>query len=87
MALAQAFANLRTGVIRHFSIPATSLQAAAGGLSLNLTRSFAGGTYLDKSEVTDRILNVVKHFDKIEPGKVRTYCRQESNLDCSFSHS
>lgn len=35
-----------------------------------MLRSFAEGTYLNKNEVTERILNVVKHFDKIEPGKV-----------------
>ena len=70
MALAQAFASIRSGVIRHAGVPISSCQAAAGGLGCILSRSFAEGTYLNKSEVTDRILNVVKHFDKIEPGKV-----------------
>ena len=70
MALAQAFASLRSGVIGRISIPVGSCQATAGALSLILSREFAEGTYLNKSDVTERILNVVKHFDKIEPGKV-----------------
>lgn len=28
------------------------------------------GTFLDKSEVTDRIINVVKNFQKVDPSKV-----------------
>jgi hypothetical protein len=33
-------------------------------------RTFAT-SYLDKGEVTDRVLNVVKNFDKVDQGKVR----------------
>ena len=71
MALAQALAGIRLGVLRHAGVPISSCQAAAGGLTTILSRAFAEGTYLNKNDVTDRILNVVKHFDKIEPGKVK----------------
>ena len=37
-------------------------------------RSFAAGTYLDKSEVTDRVVSVVKNFSKVDPAKARA-CR------------
>ena len=30
-----------------------------------------GAGYLDKSEVTDRVMTVVKNFNKVEPSKVR----------------
>ena len=69
MALLHAFAAIRAGVVTHIRLPAGSLQAGAGSLSLALSRGFAEGTFLDKSEVTDRVLNVVKNFDKTDPAK------------------
>mmetsp|Transcript_5200 Transcript_5200/g.9897 ORF Transcript_5200/g.9897 Transcript_5200/m.9897 type:complete len:116 (+) Transcript_5200:1642-1989(+) len=35
-----------------------------------LLRNFAGSTFLDPKEVTDRIVTVVKNFDKVDPSKV-----------------
>ncbi|EPS67124.1 acyl carrier protein [Genlisea aurea] len=45
----------------------------ARGLSLIISRRFSDevrGTFLDKSEVTDRVLGVVKNFQKVDPSKV-----------------
>lgn len=45
----------------------------SGGLSQLIRRHFseeARGSFLDKSEVTDRVLNVVKTFQKVDPSKV-----------------
>ena len=70
MALARAVANVRSGVLSQIRIPLTTCQAAAGDLSSIFIRNFAEGTYLGQDEVTERILNVMKHFDKIQPGKV-----------------
>lgn len=39
-----------------------------------MARTFASGGYLDKGEVTDRVLAVVKAFDKVDAGKVRFDC-------------
>ncbi|KAB5512370.1 hypothetical protein DKX38_029398 [Salix brachista] len=43
------------------------------GLSFNsIRRRFSEevrGTFLDKSEVTDRVVNVVKNFQKVDPSK------------------
>lgn len=56
--------------------PVLALQnprTTGGGLSHLVRRHFsdeAKGSFLDKSEVTDRVINVVKNFQKIEPGKV-----------------
>lgn len=38
---------------------------------MQFLRGFAAeGTYLDRGEVTDRILNLVKNFEKVAPAKV-----------------
>jgi NADH dehydrogenase (ubiquinone) 1 alpha/beta subcomplex 1 len=41
----------------HFAAPTT-------------VRFFAGATFLDASEVSDRIISVVKNFDKVDAAKV-----------------
>ena len=71
MALQGALQSLRSGVLSRISIPVNSLQAVGGAGSLTLLRGFAESTYLDKNVVTDRVLNVVKNFDKVNPSKVR----------------
>ena len=65
--------QLRAGVLAHARIEASFAQIGpqlAGPSCLQLLRSFAAGTYLDKSQVTDRVLNVVKNFEKVDPSKV-----------------
>lgn len=32
------------------------------------------GSFLDKSEVTDRVISVVKNFQKVDPSKVLFFC-------------
>ena len=58
-------AAFRSGVLGKLHVE-TNFPAA----SLHLIRTFAEGTYLSKDDVTQRILNVVKNFDKVDPGKV-----------------
>jgi hypothetical protein len=43
----------------------------APALSWAALRSFASGTYLDKAQVTDRVMSVVKNFSKVDPAKAR----------------
>ncbi|KAL4432837.1 hypothetical protein ABPG77_008163 [Micractinium sp. CCAP 211/92] len=45
-------------------------QGAAGPAALQLLRGFADASYLDKGEVTDRVLSVVKNFEKVDAAKV-----------------
>ena len=70
MALARALIAVRTSVLNHLRIPAsvTATQHQAGPASLQCVRGFAG-TYLDKNEVTERILSVVKNFEKVDQSK------------------
>ncbi len=46
------------------------LREAAPAVATAL-RSFASGTYLDKAQVTDRVMAVVKNFSKVDPAKAR----------------
>lgn len=84
MALNSAAQALKAGVLRHIRLP---LQHACGAstsgsaaLSLSLWRGFAGGGYLDKDDVTQRVLDVTKHFEKIEPAKVKPSAHFEKDL-------
>lgn len=61
---------LRVNVVRpHWQIPNSPFT-----LPFNLLRRhFAEevtGTFLDKSEVMDRVVSVVKNFQKVDPSKV-----------------
>ncbi|XP_038714029.1 acyl carrier protein 2, mitochondrial-like [Tripterygium wilfordii] len=38
------------------------------------------GSFLDKSEVTDRVVNVVKNFQKVEPSKVTPNAQFQNDL-------
>lgn len=54
-------------------VPFQNPRVAGGGLSQLIRRHFceeARGSFLDKSEVTDRVINVVKNFQKVDPSKV-----------------
>lgn len=65
--------HLRSAVLRHVRLPVSSCsvpEAVGGGLAVFGVRGFAEG--LDKAEVTERILNVVKNFEKVDPAKVLT---------------
>jgi acyl carrier protein len=69
MALSQAASTIRAVVLRHLRIPAQTQAGAAS--SLSIFRGFAGGSYLDKDDVTQRVLHVAKHFQRVDPAKVR----------------
>jgi NADH dehydrogenase (ubiquinone) 1 alpha/beta subcomplex 1 len=75
MAVSCAVAAFKQGLLRHVRLPLQQQSifgsAAAAGTSLSLWRGFAGGGYLDKDDVTSRVLEVTKHFEKIDPAKVR----------------
>ena len=70
-ALRNSLQALRQGVLAAVRLPANPsfAQQAAPALA----RGFAAeGSYLDKQQVQDRVLQVVKAFEKVEEGKVRT---------------
>lgn len=75
MAVSSTVAAFKQGLLRHLRVPIQQQglfgSAVAPGTSLSLWRGFAGGGYLDKDDVTQRVLEVTKHFEKIDPAKVR----------------
>jgi NADH dehydrogenase (ubiquinone) 1 alpha/beta subcomplex 1, acyl-carrier protein len=78
MSLSAAAHAVRAAVLRHMRLGVQGQVVAAGGLgaaSLAFARGFAGGHFLDKGEVTERVLNVTKHFEKIQADKVRACAR------------
>ncbi|EFN58407.1 hypothetical protein CHLNCDRAFT_59568 [Chlorella variabilis] len=63
--------SLRQAVLATVRVPANPLaQQAAAPASLQFWRGFGDASYLDKKDVTDRVLGVVKNFEKVEEGKV-----------------
>uniref|UniRef100_A0A0D3G6Z3 Acyl carrier protein n=1 Tax=Oryza barthii TaxID=65489 RepID=A0A0D3G6Z3_9ORYZ len=44
-------------------------------------RGFVHGSFLDKGEVADRIVSVVKNFQKVEPSKVSTVADAQRTAD------
>ncbi|KAL6557321.1 Acyl carrier protein 1, mitochondrial [Orobanche minor] len=66
--MASAF---RSTVLRHIRVP-ISQSLSLNGSRLTAFRSMSshGDDHLDKQEVVDRVLNVVKSFPKIDPAKV-----------------
>ena len=66
MALLQA---IKQGVLASLRVPVA--HQAAAPTSLFLLRGFAAdASYLDKKDVTDRVLNTVKGFEKVDAGAV-----------------
>ncbi|KAL8159221.1 hypothetical protein V2J09_000758 [Rumex salicifolius] len=47
-----------------------SLSTAFNNLRGRLFSEEARGSFLDKSEVTDRVISVVKNFQKVDPSKL-----------------
>lgn len=68
-----AFAAVRRGVLSKLRLqPAFALaETAAPAVSLQFLRGFADASFLNKNEVTERVLNVLKHSEKVEKSKVR----------------
>lgn len=70
MSLARTLGGLKFAVLQHISLPLQTTSTAARPLALSFFRQFASGTYLDKDDVTARVLNVVTNFEKVDPVKV-----------------
>lgn len=71
MALSAAASALRGVVLRHLRIPVTGVaQQSVSVPSMDTIVRFMGGGFLPKDEVTQRVLHVTKHFEKIDQSKV-----------------
>ena len=74
MALLQrTLAALRSGVLASVRIPPSfaAAQQVGAPTALQALRGFADASFLNKDEVTQRVLDVVKNFEKVEASKAR----------------
>ncbi|KAI3705988.1 hypothetical protein L1987_76240 [Smallanthus sonchifolius] len=65
------------------SSPAQNPRVIGGGLIQLFRRHFSEevrGSFLDKSEVTDRVVTCVKNFQKVDPSKVTPTAHFHSDL-------
>jgi NADH dehydrogenase (ubiquinone) 1 alpha/beta subcomplex 1 len=76
-----AMAAARRALLNHLRVPvgrpataAAAAGAAAGSVPvarlLSSTTEVEKGSFLDKGEVADRVVSVIKNFQKVEPSKV-----------------
>ncbi|XP_008787594.1 acyl carrier protein 2, mitochondrial-like [Phoenix dactylifera] len=89
-AAAAAAAAARSALLKHLRVTAASpasLHRAAPFFFAQLLlrhRGFSSeevrGTFLDKSEVADRIITVVKNFQKVDPSKVTPNAHFQKDL-------
>ncbi|KAK1277163.1 hypothetical protein QJS04_geneDACA016641 [Acorus gramineus] len=83
-------AVVRNTLLKHLRVAAapprpigSSAVVGAGSLTVVIRRWFSEdlkGSFLDKSEVTDRIVTVVKNFQKIDPSKVTPNSHFQNDL-------
>lgn len=67
MALSAAASALRAAVLANLRVPIASVPSSQAWPAL--TRAFGGG-FLEKDKVTERVIYVAKHFEKVDPAKV-----------------
>lgn len=77
---------VRARLLQHVRVPVKQIGQGPGHLVHRLFRPFSAETkssFLDKKEVTDRVLKVVKQFQKVDPSKVSptAHFQQELGLD------
>lgn len=76
MALSSAANVVRSAVLQHLRVTVTSsLQSSSLPTFTNIISRGFGGGFLDKDSVTERVLHVTKHFEKIDASKVRGLSR------------
>lgn len=68
--LARGFSQLRTSLLQVVRFNVDTLAASSTGTWRGLQARGFGSTYLDKDDVTSRIINIVKNFDNVDQSKV-----------------
>lgn len=67
MSLSRVLSSIQQAVLSHGRIAPAAFTLSP--LQISVQRWFASG-YLDRNQVTDRILASVKNFEKVDPNKV-----------------
>lgn len=66
--------------LQRLRVPVSPLSGLAQQTRLLAEDAHASGTYIDKQEVTDRVLTVVKNFQKVDPAKVTPSANFQKDL-------
>ncbi|CAN6333287.1 unnamed protein product [Urochloa humidicola] len=79
-----AMAAARRALLTHLRVP-VARPAVAGTVPtfrrlLSSTTEETKGSFLDKGEVADRVISVVKNFQKVEPAKVTPTAHFQKDL-------
>ncbi|XP_028760558.1 acyl carrier protein 2, mitochondrial [Neltuma alba] len=71
-------------LLKYLRVPVQPLRQNIFSLSPHVFRRFSSeevrGSFLDKSEVTDRVISVVKNFQKVDPSKVNPNAHFQNDL-------
>nr|GME04873.1 acyl carrier protein 2, mitochondrial-like [Ipomoea batatas] len=82
-------AAMRSALLKHLRVEVIALRNPSPNPRgpifrlIGLSRHFceeARGSFLDKSEVTDRVITVVKNFQKVDPAKVTPNAHFQKDL-------
>ena len=84
MALRQGLKSIHASLLNYFRAYPQQLTVPC---SLVFLRRLAEGTFLDRQNVTERVLHVVRHFEKIDPDKVDPHGSHLFHLDCGLGHA
>ncbi|XP_054811574.1 acyl carrier protein 2, mitochondrial [Prosopis cineraria] len=71
-------------LLKYLRVPVQPLRQNIFSLSPHVFRRFSSedviGSFLDKSEVADRVISVVKNFHKVDPSKVNPNAHFQNDL-------
>lgn len=77
-------AAARRALLNHLRVPVARPAVAAASVPvarlLSSTTEAEKGSFLDKAEVADRVVSVIKNFQKIEPSKVTPNAHFQKDL-------
>uniref|UniRef100_A0A0D6R5Q9 Acyl carrier protein n=1 Tax=Araucaria cunninghamii TaxID=56994 RepID=A0A0D6R5Q9_ARACU len=82
MAAFSCIISARNSILKHMRLqpPLICVQPYALWTNNRYMSVEAKGTYLDKSEVTDRVISVIKQFQKVDPAKVNPAANFQKDL-------
>ena len=70
-----AFRALHAALLQHLRVPVAAPLSRWGSARTMSEGAHAQGTYLDRNDVVDRVLSIVKSNQKVDPAKVCSRCR------------
>jgi len=75
-----AFRALHAALLQHLRVPVVAPLSRWGAFRTMSDGAHAQGTYLDRNDVVDRVLSIVKSNQKVDPAKVTDKASFQSDL-------